>query len=388
MKRMAFVFLLSLLLLCACQSNTAAPVPPEQPAASGTAADAPADASPAHTAEVVTPPSPEERLLQDMTTEEKVGQLFLACCPANGASDAIAAYHLGGYILFHRDFQDERPQQISDTIASYQDAAAIPLFIAVDEEGGPVCRVSCFSQFRSSRFSTPRVLYESGGIEAVLETEAEKCRLLTSLGINVNVAPVCDVTSDPDAFMYNRSLRLSPEETGRVIADIVEEMNSHHVGSVLKHFPGYGNNADTHRGIAVDTRSLQELESADLIPFAAGIDAGCGAVMVSHTFVRCLDEEYPASLSPAVHRYLREEMGYDGVIMTDDLVMAAITELYGAEESAVLAVLAGNDLLCSTQYATQYDAVLEAVKDGRISQELLDNAVLRVLHWKQQLGLL
>ena len=110
--------------------------------------------------------------------------------------------------------------------------------------------------------------------------------------------------------------------------------------------------------------------------------------MVSHTIVECMDPELPASLSPAVHRYIREEMGFEGVLMTDDLEMQAITDLYGAGEAAVLAILAGNDLLCSSDYAVQYEAVLAAVLDGRIDIDILNNAVRNVLEWKQQMSLI
>jgi beta-N-acetylhexosaminidase len=262
------------------------------------------------------------------------------------------------------------------------------MLIAVDEEGGTVTRVSRYSQFRPSKFASPRELYAQGGLELIVQTEEEKCTMLKSLGINVNLAPVCDVTTDPDAFMYSRSLGESPEITGQFIAVVTKTMDTYQLGGVLKHFPGYGNNTDTHTGIAVDDRTLEELESVDLIPFAAGIEAGCQAIMVSHTFVNCLDTEHPASLSPDVIAYLRNDMGFEGVIITDDLVMEAITDLYGAEEAAVLAVLAGNDLLCSSEYWIQYPAVLEAVENGRISAEILDAAVLRVLQWKYDLNLL
>ena len=327
-----------------------------------------------------------ETLLLTMTTEEKVGQLFLARCPDINAAEDAAAYHLGGYVLFGRDFEGKDREQVMADIAAYQESASIPMLIAVDEEGGIVCRVS--SYFRESRFLSPRKLYSQGGVDLILSTETEKIQLLRSFGINVNLAPVCDVTTDPDAFMYSRSLGLSPEETGSVIGAMVDLMNQSRFGAVLKHFPGYGNNTDTHVGIAVDDRTLDELEANDLVPFAMGIKAGAGAIMVSHTFVNCLDTELPASLSPKVIGYLRNDMGFEGVIVTDDLVMQAITDLYGAGESAVLAVLAGNDLLCSSEYQIQYRAVLEAVEDGRISPEMLDAAVLRVLNWKYSLGLL
>ena len=165
-------------------------------------------------------------------------------------------------------------------------------------------------------------------------------------------------------------------------------MNQLHIGSVLKHFPGYGNNTDTHVAMARDERSLEELEQADLLPFAAGMEANAGAVMVSHTVVTAMDETMPASLSSAVHRYIRENMCYDGVIMTDDLAMAAISQQFGSGEAAVLAVLAGNDMLCTWEYETEYAAVLEAVYAGRIPEEQLNTSVLRILRWKQSLGLL
>ncbi len=333
-------------------------------------------------------PDPIETLLESMTTEELVGQLFLARCPANNAVEDITRYHLGGYILFGRDFQGQTPDSLTKKLAAYQSASAIPMLIAVDEEGGTVVRASRNSAFRSSPFPSPRNLFHEGGIERVLEIENKKCALLSSLGICVNMAPVCDVTTDSQAFMYARSLGQSPEVTGHYVAQVVKAMRSNRIGSVLKHFPGYGNNTDTHTGIAIDDRSLNELKSVDLIPFASGIAAGCDAILVSHTIVRCLDADAPASLSPAVHRYLREEMHFEGVIVTDDLVMQAITDQYGSGEAAVLAVLAGNDLLCVTDYAVQYQAVLDAVNSGRISRSMLLSAVSRILRWKTNIGLM
>lgn len=386
MKRIFAALTLFLMLFSGCQPAEEIPAPTVPSNAPVTEPSAPVLTEPVPTE--TEPPSAVELLLGTMTTEEKVGQLFLARCPGRDAIADISDYHLGGYILFGVDFDGKTREEVQNTIKSYQEASDIPLLIAVDEEGGTVCRVSSHTQFRDSRFLSPRKLYAQGGMELILQTEQEKCQLLRSLGINVNAAPVCDITTDPDAFMYSRSLGQSPEETGRFIAGVVGVMQDNSFGGILKHFPGYGNNTDTHTGIAIDDRTLEELESVDLVPFDAGIQAGCGAIMVSHTFVNCMDTVYPASLSPAVHRYLRNEMGFDGVIVTDDLVMQAITDLYGAGEAAVLAVLAGNDLLCSTEYQIQYNAVLQAVLDGRISAGQLDEAVTRVLQWKFDLGLI
>lgn len=339
-------------------------------------------------AEAAAPVHPLQFFLDKLSTEERVGQLFLARCPEENAVEDVSRYHLGGYILFGGDFEGETPDSIRETLESYQKAPGLPLLIAVDEEGGTVCRVSCWSAFRDTRFASPRELYGSGGMEAVIAAETEKAELLAGLGINVNMAPVCDIAAAPGAFMYSRSLGQSPDITAEFVRRTVETMNQYRLGSVLKHFPGYGENADTHTGFARDSRSLEQLEGWDLIPFQAGIDAGCGAVLVEHTVVEAFDPDLPASLSPEVHRYLREEMGFRGVIVTDDLQMQAITDAFGPEEAAVLAVLAGNDLLCSTDYRVQYEAVLEAVQSGRIPMETLDAAALRVLTWKQKLGLL
>ena len=335
-----------------------------------------------------TPPDPIRLMLNDMSLEERIGQLFLARCDDPYALQHIAEYHLGGFVLFGRDFQNQTPASLREKLRAYQSAAKIPLLLAVDEEGGTVTRISINRAFRDTKFRSPRSLYECGGMEAVLVCEKEKCLLLSSLGLNVNLAPVCDIATDRNAFLYDRSLGQSPEITSEFVRDTVREMNSNAIGSCLKHFPGYGNNADTHTGIAVDSRSLAELEARDLLPFAAGIAAGADAVLVSHTIVEALDPEVPASLSPAVHDYLRNTMGFQGVIVTDDLVMQAITDLYGAGEAAVLAVLAGNDLLCSTEYTVQYEAVLAAVLEGRIDIDTLNNAVRNVLEWKMELGLI
>ena len=347
-----------------------------------------APAVPETTVPETTLPDPVRQMISDMSLEQRVGQLFLARCNAETAIQDIRQYHLGGLVLFGEDFENQSMKSMRQTIAGYQDAAEKPLLIAVDEEGGDVTRISRFSAFRERRFSSLRTRYDLGGLDAVLAEEDEKCRLLSDLGINVNLGPVCDITTDPAAFMYTRSLGQDAQTTADVTAAIVNLMKDYRVGSVLKHFPGYGNNADTHTGIAVDSRPLSDFESQDFLPFSAGIQAGCGGILVGHILVEALDPELPASLSPAVHRYLREELGFSGVIMTDDLVMQAITDQFGAGEAAVMAVLSGNDLLCSTEYAVQYEAVLQAVLDGRIDIDVLNSAVRNVLEWKISLGLL
>lgn len=386
-----FPVFLCCLLLAGCASGSvpvsaATPALPETLQTDTVPADVPTDPEPLSAAPA--PVDPVRQMISDMSLEQRVGQLFLARCNADTAPADIRQYHLGGLVLFGSDFENQTPDSMRRTVAAYQEAAEKPLLIAVDEEGGDVTRISQFPAFRDRRFSSLRKRYDLGGLEGVLAEEEEKCRLLSDLGINVNLGPVCDIATEPEAFMYSRSLGQDAQKTAEVTASTVNLMNAFSIGSVLKHFPGYGNNVDTHTGIAVDKRALSELEERDMIPFTAGIQAGCGAVMVGHIIVEALDRELPASLSPAVHRYLREELGFSGVIMTDDLVMQAITDQYGAGEAAVMAVLAGNDLLCSTEYAVQYQAVLQAVLDGRIDIDVLNSALRNVLEWKISLGLL
>lgn len=384
MKR--FAFLLSLLLLCGCASPeaTQSTVPTAAPTAAPTTTPTTVPTQPAPTE----PEDPIRLMLNQMSLEERVGQLFLARCDANTAVTDLQTYHLGGFVLFAQDFEGQTPDSLREKLTSYQSAAKIPMLIAVDEEGGTVTRVSRYSAFRASPFLSPREYYEQGGMELVVQAEAEKSQLLHDLGISVNLGPVCDLADDPQAFMYQRSMGSDIQTVSDFVTSTVQVMGENSIGSALKHFPGYGNNTDTHTGMAVDSRSLDDLAQRDLLPFAAGIQAGCDAILVSHTIVEAFDPSLPASLSPAVHQYLRENMGFSGVILTDDLVMQAITDTYGAGEAAVMAVLAGNDLLCSTEYATQYQAVLDAVLEGRIDIDVLNQAVGHVLQWKIDLGLL
>lgn len=329
-----------------------------------------------------------QELLDGMTLEEKVGQMFIARCPETDAAQLAADYHLGGYILFGRDFKDKTAEQVTTDIQSCQDAAEIPLLIAVDEEGGTVNRVSSNPNLRSSPFRSPQSLYSEGGLELVRSDAQEKCRLLESLGININFAPVCDVSQDPADFIYDRTLGRDAQETSQYVAAVVETMAEEGMGSVLKHFPGYGNNTDTHTGVAYDDRPYDTFLTSDFLPFQAGIAAGADMVLVSHNIVSAMDEASPASLSPEVHRVLREDLGFTGVIVTDDLVMDGVRDFAGDDEAAVLAVQAGNDLLCCTDFQTQVPAVLAAVESGEITGEQIDAAVLRVLTMKLRLGIL
>lgn len=329
-----------------------------------------------------------QSLLNEMSLEQKVGQMFLARCPEQNGAELAASYHLGGYVLFARDFRGFTAEQAKERIQSYQQAADLPLYMAVDEEGGDVVRLSCYPAYRASAFPSPQHLYRSGGITALRQNEEEKAALLRSLGINLNLAPVADVSTSEADFIYRRSLGEDAETTAAAVAVMVEALQQGGVSAALKHFPGYGNNADTHTGVARDTRPAQTFYECDLLPFGSGIEAGARFVLVSHNIVTAFDAELPASLSPALHELLRQELGFSGIILTDDLAMGGVVQLYGVRETAVLAVLAGNDMLLSSDPASQIEAVLQAVAAGRIREEMIDRAVLRILRAKISSGLI
>ncbi len=398
MKRIIPLLLL-LLLLAGCGAASQPPSAPAVPPQDQTAPDAPPAADPIPEPEPTPEPEPDprqeaiDRLLEAMTDEEKVGQLFFARCPGADQAAKVSQYHLGGYLLFGRDFKDSAgswltEEQFTQTVRSYQEAAAIPLLIGVDEEGGTVARASRDPNLFEAKCKSPQALFAQGGLEAVEADAYSKNARLLELGVNVNLAPVADVSTDPADFIYDRSFGQDAGATADYVRAVVENMGAAGIGSVLKHFPGYGSNADTHTGVALDGRPMEQFTSGDFLPFQAGIDAGAGAVLVSHNVVSCMDPDLPASLSPEVHRILREDLGFEGVILTDDLAMDAV-EAYARDGSAaVLAVLAGNDMIVTTDFEAQIPQVLAALEDGTISQEQLDRAVSRVLGWKYDLGLL
>lgn len=398
MNRFFCAMLAAALLLCGCGASG------HSPSASSPAASSQASSSAAPPAEAPPPPQKPlvidtkkdtvEQILSEMTLPEKVGQLFFVRCPAEDAVADLSTYHLGGYILFGRDTKDKTANELIQTIHGYQEAAArdtgVPLLIGVDEEGGSVVRVSSNPHIRSSKFLSPQALYRAGGMEAIVADTHEKDILLKSLGINVNLAPVADVSTNSGDFIFPRTFGKSAAETAEYTAAVTARMAEDGMGSVLKHFPGYGNNVDTHTGIAIDTRPLETFTQQDFLPFSSGLAAGgdTAAVLVSHNIVESMDDQLPASLSPAVHQILREELGFRGVVMTDDLAMDAVSAYAGDGSSAVMAIAAGNDLVLTTDYPTQIPKVIAAVQDGTLSEELIDSACLRVLRWKEALGLI
>lgn len=326
-------------------------------------------------------------LLSGMTPEEKAGQVVLARYPGSSAAQDQAELHLGGFTLFAADIDGKSPEQLTGELSELQAEAAIPLLIAVDEEGGSVVRVSKFPQFRSERFPAQSEVLASGGADGVYADAVEKSGLLAPLGFILNLAPVCDLPRSASDYIYDRAFGTDVEEVCAAVRSAVSGYVDSGMLCALKHFPGYGNNLDTHTGISIDERPMSELEELDLKPFIAGIEAGAPVVMVSHNIVKCVNAELPGSLSPEMYTLVRS-LGFDGVIMTDDLSMEAIGTYCGENRAAVTALLAGADLLCSSDYKTAVAALIQAVNSGEIPTERLDDAVLRILKMKIRNGML
>ncbi len=324
--------------------------------------------------------------LAQMTAREKLGQMLMVAY--NDASvAALPDYAFGAYILFAANFETETVDSLAAKMAALQNQAKYGLLTAVDEEGGTVTRISRFPQYRADTFKSPRTLYSWGGMEAIRKDTAEKAALLAKLGMNLNMAPVADISLNQGDFMYWRSVGLDAEGTSEFVRTVIRESKAFGIGSVAKHFPGYGSAADTHTGMAQDSRTLDELRAKDFVPFAAAIEEGVDAVLVSHIITTSIDAEKPASVSAKTVELLRNELGYDGVILTDDLAMAGITDYCMTGNAALEAILAGCDLLCCTNWDTQYAAVWTAVEDGTISEERLNESAARVLRMKYDMGL-
>lgn len=323
--------------------------------------------------------------LKKMTLDEKIGQLLLVRYPDQNAITDLQKYQFGGYLFFAKDFNGKTEQQVKEMISSAQKAAKIPLLTAVDEEGGNVVRVSSNPNLRATKFLSPRELYQEGGFDKIKSDTIEKSELLKKLGLNLNLAPVVDVSTNPNDYMYNRSLGENTELTSTFAKTVIEAGKGTGVSYTLKHFPGYGNNADTHTTGNRDARSYDDIYKNDLPPFKSGISAGAEAVLVSHNTVDAIDSQNPASLSPSVHNLLRNELAFTGIIITDDLAMGAVS---GIENATLKAIQAGNDLIITTDYAKSFNEIKTAVENKTIDEGLIDKLAFRVIAWKYYKGLM
>ena len=393
------------LLLCGCRAGAgsmAAP-PEEEPAAPA-----------AETVQQGTDPDPAAALLGQLSLREKVGQLFMVRPDAldptqtqtqindanaagvtavtDGMRTMLAQYPVGGVCIFGKNLAG--PGQITAFNADLQAASALPLFIAVDEEGGAVSRLANHPAFDLPRYAGAAAVGASGDPAEAEEMGRTIGAYLYEYGFNMDFAPVADVNTNPDNPVIG-ARAFSPEAA--VAADMAAAMARGLYGAgvlpTFKHFPGHGDTAeDSHTGTAVTRRTREEMQECELLSFLAAEGETPHAVMVGHITAPALsDDGLPASLSaPIVTGLLREELGQTGVlVVTDSLAMQAVTDRYSPGEAAVMALQAGCDLLLMPDgLAEAFEAVLAAVEDGPLPEARIDERVYRILQYKQALALL
>ena len=328
--------------------------------------------------------------LKTLALEEKIAQLFMVGTSTNSDFEELTRYQFGGYLFFKDFFEGQTQEEIKNKIQRFQKNSKIPLLIAVDEEGGKVVRVSSNQKLAKEPFKSPSKLYKQGGFEAIKQDTIDKSILLSNLGIN------------PTDYIYERALQEQKELTATYAKIVIEASKDYKVSYTLKHFPGYGRNQDTHVGGSEDERTYEEIYENDLEPFRIGIRQGAEAVMISHNVVISIDKDFPASISKHVHDLLRKDLGFTGIIITDDINMRAIQNKYSISEAIKKAILAGNDMMIISidkssidkvaKTKVSYKSIIQNVKDciqkGEISQEEIDEAVMRILSWKYYKGLM
>ena len=323
--------------------------------------------------------------IKKMSLDEKINQLLLVRYPDADAVSTLKKYQFGGYVFFAKDFKNQTEEQVKEMILKLQSVSKIPILTAVDEEGGTVVRISSNPNLASHPFQSPQTLYHNGGFSMIEKDTLEKSQLLMNLGINLNLAPVVDVSTDPNDYIYDRTLGENTSLTSKYAETVIKASKKFPVSYTLKHFPGYGHNVDTHTKIAIDKRSYHEIVKDSLPPFEAGIQAGAEAVLTSHNMIVNIDHSNPASISIPVHNLLRNQLHFTGIIMTDDLAMEAVSNIPNV---TVKALLAGNDLIITTDYEASIYSIKEALEQKLIDESLINRAAFRVIAWKYYKGLL
>ena len=259
------------------------------------------------------------QIIAAMTLEQKLAQRMILTSEKDIKKDKLEQEQPGGVLLFGKDFQGRKLRKVKKRVAQMKSVVTIPLLVGVDEEGGAVSRIGGLTNKNVPVFPGARELYEQGGTEAVYQDTLKKSAFLKKMGINVNFAPVSDVVENPASYMYQRSASGDAVKVAEYVKAVTGAMKEQCMGSCLKHFPGYGENGNTHTAYIVDKRILAEYEQTDFIPILAGIEEGVDMVMVSHIVMESVDSAHPASLSTEVHSLLREELGFQGVVLADDL---------------------------------------------------------------------
>lgn len=336
-----------------------------------------------------------EEKLKELTEDEIIAQLFLVGTHTTSDLEELKQKQFGGYLFFADFFKDKTESQIQGEIKEFNASSKIPLLIAADEEGGRVVRVSSNNKLINEPFKYSSEIYQNEGFEGIKKDTINKSKFLSNLGINLNLAPVVDICENETDYMYKRSFKQGKELTSTFAKTVIKASKESNVSYALKHFPGYGNNVDTHKTTSIDERTYEDIYNNDLEPFRTGIEEGAEAILISHNVVTSIDSENPASLSPKIHTLLREDLEFEGIIITDAMNMGAIANEYETEEAIVKALSAGNDIIIVTINKSSketYDDIINAVKtainSGKISKEDIYEKAKNVIAWKCYKGML
>ena len=337
-------------------------------------------------------------LLSRMTLHEKVCQLFFVqpeqfsrLDRVTGGSGklrrAFARFPVGGVILFPSNMASRSLASLNADMQSYAlENGGIGLFVGTDEEGGTVSRVAARFKLPDKQPSAME-LGEKKDPEAAYQSAAVIGEYLKRYGFNVDFAPVADVRADVKrAEITTRSFGSDPLLVAGYVARFVQGLQDQGVMAVLKHFPGHGAvSGDTHKGPGVSQRTLEQWRNAEFLPFQQGLGAGAGMVLLSHQSAPQVDSQHLASLSPAIIGLLRQELGFQGVIITDALRMDAVRQVGSSGEVCVQALEAGCDmLLLPYNFTNAYNGVMAALQSGRLTEERINESVLRILTLKHQ----
>lgn len=335
--------------------------------------------------------------LEDMTLEEKVAQLFIiqpeaildvgtAVAAGDATREAINQNPVGGFIYFGDNLQSkEQTQEMLKNVQTYSmERTGFPAFLSVDEEGGTVARVAGTGNFDIPKIGDMADIGAAGDVDAAKQVGEDIGSYLAELGFNLDFAPVADVLSNPEnTVVRDRSFGSDPELVSDMAIAVSDGLEEKGILSTYKHFPGHGaTSADTHKGYAYTDKTLEELEACELIPFQWCIADGAKIIMAAHISApNVTGDDTPTSLSKTmVTDILREKMGYTGLVVTDAMNMGAITEEYTSAEAAVKALQAGVDVvLMPENYQQAYQGVLDAVADGTLTEERIDESVTRIL---------
>lgn len=341
-----------------------------------------------------------QQIVDSMSLEEKVAQLFLvqpeaivdigtATAAGDATKQAINKTPVGGFVYFSDNLQSE--QQVQDMLRNVQkyseDRIGLPAFLSVDEEGGTVARVASTGRFDVTDVGDMAKIGASGDVQQARQAGETIGSYLSELGFNLDFAPDADVLTNPDnTVVEKRSFGSDPRVVSDMSLAVAQGLAQHQVYSVYKHFPGHGATAgDTHQGYAYTDKTLDELKQSELIPFENAIQNNAEFIMAAHISApRVTGDDTPASLSKTmITDILRGQMGYDGIVVTDAMNMGAVTEQYTSAQAAVKALQAGADLvLMPEDFQEAYQGVLDAVKDGTLTEQRINESVTRIVKVK------